>query len=52
MATTSKRLDRTTLFADLGYEAELREALRARLRGDSGEDDDAGEPATRSLEAA
>lgn len=31
-------------------EAELREALRARLRGDSGED--AGEPATRSLEAA
>jgi hypothetical protein len=33
-------------------EAELREALRARLRGDSGEDDDAGEPATRSLEAA
>jgi hypothetical protein len=32
-------------------EAELREALRARLRGGSGEDD-AGEPATRSLEAA
>ena len=32
-------------------EAELRETLRARLRGDWGEDD-AGEPATRSLEAA
>ena len=32
-------------------EAELWEALRARLRIASGEDD-AGEPATRSLEAA
>jgi hypothetical protein len=35
-------------------EAELREVLRARLRGGSGEDreNDAGEPVTRSLEAA
>lgn len=35
-------------------EAELQEALRTRLRGGYGEDgeNDAGEPVTRSLEAA